>query len=101
MACGSIIGSGHYFWQGAVEKGDTEFECKQLEGGQNFNAQLQRGGAKSECAIIEGGAHFECERFRNSVAPPSVNNDHSLKNSKTTSKGVKLVHKKLQKLGRV
>ncbi len=32
---------------GAVEKGgDIEFECKQLEGGQNFSAQLQRGGGK-------------------------------------------------------
>ena len=43
------------YGRGAGGKGgDIEFECKPLEGGQNFNAQLQRvgGGAKSECTDI-------------------------------------------------
>ncbi len=77
---------------GAVEKrggGDIEFECKQLKGGgQNFNVQLQRG-VKSGCTGLDGGGQKRVVRnyqggpvlsasdFRNSTAPPAVNNDHS------------------------
>ncbi len=36
---------------GGKGRGDIEFECKQLDGEQNINAQLQRG-AKFECTDI-------------------------------------------------
>ena len=57
------------YGRGAVEKGgDLKFECKQLDGG----------GAKFQCAVIEGGHVLSASDFRNSTAPPAVNNDHSL-----------------------
>ncbi len=36
------------------------------------------GGAKTRRAIIEGGQVLSASDFRNSTAPPAVNNDHSL-----------------------
>ena len=33
----------------------------------------------SRCVVIEGGHVLSASDFRNSTAPPAVNNDHSLK----------------------
>ncbi len=42
-----------------MEKGDIEFECKQLEGGK-ISMHSFRGGAKFECKQSEGVARFQC-----------------------------------------
>ncbi len=48
-------------------------------GGGKISVHRFGGGAKMWRAIIEGGHVLSASKFRNSTAPPAVNNDHSLR----------------------
>ena len=57
-----------------------DFEFKQLEGGQNFNARFQckvrRGGGKNVARDYRGGQVLSTSDFQNSTAPHSLNSLH-------------------------
>ncbi len=50
-----------------------------LRGGGKISVHRFGGGAKTWRAIIKGGHVLSASGFRNSTAPPAVNNDHSLR----------------------